>query len=85
MVMKYEQHIDNETGMVSEATAAIRVNSGCATAAYDETMYEEPEKRELPSDILRMALVCALDNVKKGRAIPHDRMMDIIEAEMGWK
>lgn len=86
MVTKYNQHTDSEQGMVCEpAVEAMRSNTECVANSCDDTFGDEGEINELPSEILRMALECALDDVKHGRTIPHDKMMDIVETELGWK
>lgn len=84
MAMKYDQrHIDNEDGMVGEATAVYGTTDlHKSVSKNDVSVMSDAE--DLPSDILRIALECAREDKKNGRLIPGAKIGEIISKEMGW-
>lgn len=75
MGKKYNEQIDCEPAMASEPAVAY-ATATARRKAYPAEEYCSTAVEDLPSEYIRMALECALDDERKGKLIPNDMVME---------
>lgn len=83
MATKYEQQTYDEPVMANEPVAAY----GAAVKRYAcPTLSGEPTVAEdIPSEYIRMALECAINDEKNGRLVPNSKVIDALHKRLEWK
>lgn len=83
MATKYG-HLEEDTIMANEPLSNYGVEARQSCSPLGNYLSATQDTDELPLDIIRIAVECAIDDEKNGRLIPHEQMRERVAKEMGW-